>query len=117
MRDALPGLGLAGPDRCDDRRGGDGTRRSGLATGDAVKRAARLEQAAQPGEVLNRRADLALVGARPRSSPVDPLELKGKAEPVPPTGSWRARRAEPRHARFVGRERELAIVREAWARV
>src|SRR5207249_5384076 len=51
-------------------------------------------------------------------APLEPLELKGKAEPVP---SFRLvdvlDTPERGHeARFVGRQRELALVREAWQR-
>ena len=54
-----------------------------LATGDAVNVAARLEQAAQPGEVLIGQPTLALVREAVEVEPVEPLELKGKAAPVP----------------------------------
>ena len=57
--------------------------RSALATGDAVNVAARLEQAAQPGEILIGEQTLQ---ARRASAvdvePVEPLSLKGKAEPL-----------------------------------
>ena len=90
-----------------------------LATGDAVNVAARLEQAAQPGEVLIGQPTLALVRDAADVEPIDPLELKGKAEPVPAFRLLRVRDApERRHgARFVGREHELALLREAWERV
>ncbi len=57
--------------------------------------------------------DVAEVGA------VQPLELKGKAEPVPAYRLISVRDAQERRhgARFVGRERELAAVREVWERV
>src|SRR5207244_12988827 len=89
------------------------------ATGEAVNVAARLEQAAQPGEVLVGQPTLALVGEAAEVEPVEPLELKGKAEPVRAYRLLRVREApERRHgALFVGRERELALVREAWERV
>ena len=44
--------------------------------------AARLEQAAAPGEVLIGESTLRLVRDAVDAEPVDPLELKGKAEPV-----------------------------------
>ena len=53
-----------------------------LATGDAVNVAARLEQAAEPGEILIGESTLALVRDAVEAEPVAPLELKGKAEPV-----------------------------------
>ena len=53
-----------------------------LATGDAVNVAARLEQAAQPGEVLIGGPTLALVRDSVEVEPIEPLELKGKSGPV-----------------------------------
>jgi class 3 adenylate cyclase/tetratricopeptide (TPR) repeat protein len=118
MRAALPELGVEGRIGVMTGEVVTGTEER-LATGDAVNVAARLEQAAQPGEVLIGEPTLALVGGAAEVEPVDPLELKGKAEPVPAYRLLGVHDApEPRHkALFVGRERELAIVREAWARV
>ena len=118
MRDALPELGLQGRIGVMTGEVVTGTEER-LATGDAVNVAARLEQAAQPGEVLVGAPTLALVGDAAEVEPVEPLELKGKAEPVPAYRLLRVREApERRHeALFVGRERELALVREAWERV
>ena len=53
-----------------------------LATGDAVNVAARLEQAAQPGEVLIGQETLGLLGGTVQIEAVEPLELKGKSERV-----------------------------------
>ncbi len=118
MRDALPELGLQGRIGVMTGEVVTGTEER-LATGDAVNVAARLEQAAQPGEVLIGAPTLALVGGAAEVEPVEPLELKGKAEPVPAYRLLRVRDApERRHeALFVGRERELALLREAWERV
>jgi len=118
MRDALPELGLQGRIGVMTGEVVTGTEER-LATGDAVNVAARLEQAAQPGEVLVGRPTLALVGDAVEVEPVEPLELKGKAEPVPAYRLVRVREAPERlhRALFVGRERELATVREAWERV
>src|SRR5436190_2064136 len=79
------------------------------ATGDAVNVAARLGQAAQPGEILIGEETLALVHGAVEIEPVEPLELKGKAKLVPAYRLVAVRKAtERRHeARFVGREREL----------
>ena len=77
-----------------------------LATGDAVNVAARLEQAAQPGEILLGEETLALVRDAVEIEAVEPLELKGKAEPVAgATGSSRStkRRSAATRCRFVGR--------------
>ena len=118
MSDALPELGLQG--RIGVRTGEvvTGTEER-LATGDAVNVAARLEQAAQPGEVLIGEPTLrARRATRSRSSRSSP-ELKGKAEPVPAYRLLRVREApERRHEAPVRRPRtELALLREAWERV
>jgi class 3 adenylate cyclase/tetratricopeptide (TPR) repeat protein len=53
-----------------------------LATGDAVNVAARLEQAAQPGEILIGEQTRRLALGAIEVDPVEPLPLKGKADPV-----------------------------------
>jgi class 3 adenylate cyclase len=118
MRDALPELGLKGRIGVMTGEVVTGTEER-LATGDAVNVAARLEQAAQPGEVLIGRPTLALVREAADAVPIESLELKGKIEPVPAYRLLRVRDAPERldRARFVGRERELEIVREVWERV
>jgi class 3 adenylate cyclase/tetratricopeptide (TPR) repeat protein len=118
MRDALPELGLQGHIGVMTGEVVTGTAKR-LATGDAVNVAARLEAAAQPGEVLIGQPTLALVREAVEVGPVEPLELKGKAKPVPAYRLLRVRDApERRHAAmFVGRERELAAIRDAWERV
>jgi predicted ATPase len=82
-----------------------------LATGDAVNVAARLEQAAQPGEILLGAETRALVGDAVTVEPVEPLVLKGKADPVDALRLVSVH-LEPRPRRLggvmVGRERELA---------
>ena len=89
-----------------------------LATGDAVNVAARLEQAAQPGEILLGEETLRLVRDAVETEEVEPLELKGKAEPV--AAHRLSRRPASARARarsvFVGRSRELDAPREAWER-
>ena len=90
-----------------------------LVTGDALNVAARLEQAARPGEVLIADVDAcALAGGAVDAEPVEPLVLKGKAEPVAAFRLLAAHAAlERRHdSVFVGRERELGLLSEAWAR-
>jgi len=116
MRDALPELGLEGRIGVMTGEVVTGTAER-LATGDAVNVAARLEQAAQPGEVLLGQSTLALAGEAAEVEPVAPLSLKGKAEPVPAYRLLRVRELERRHGTlFVGRKRELALIREAWGR-
>ena len=84
-----------------------------LVTGDAVNVAARLEQAASPGHVLIGATTLALVRDAVVVEELEPLELKGKREPV---AAYRlvsvdsSAEAVKRRldAPLVGRERELA---------
>jgi class 3 adenylate cyclase/tetratricopeptide (TPR) repeat protein len=117
MRESFPDLGVDGRIGVTTGEVVVGTEER-LATGDAVNMAARLQQAAQPGEVLVDEATVELVRQALDVEPLEPLELKGKTQPVV------AHRllglhdvAERRHdTRFVGRERELAEVREAWSR-
>jgi class 3 adenylate cyclase len=118
MRDALPELGLEGRIGVMTGEVVTGTEER-LATGDAVNVAARLEQAAQAGEVLIGQPTLALARDTAEVEPVAPLVLKGKAELVFAYRLLRVRDAPERShdSRFVGRERELALVREAWERV
>jgi class 3 adenylate cyclase len=53
-----------------------------LATGDAINVAARLEQAAQPGEILIGANTIRLVRDAVSIEALPPLEAKGKSEPV-----------------------------------
>jgi class 3 adenylate cyclase/tetratricopeptide (TPR) repeat protein len=117
MRDALPELGVQARIGVNTGEVVTGTEER-LATGDAVNVAARLEQAAQPGEVLLGESTLQLVREAVEAEPMDPLELKGKAEPVPAHRLVALRQApERRHeSRFVGRVAELELVRQAWRR-
>jgi class 3 adenylate cyclase len=118
MQEALPGLEIEGRIGLMTGEVVTGTEER-LATGDAVNVAARLEQAAQPGEVLVGQPTLALVRGAVEVEPVEPLELKGKAEPVAAYRLLHMRDApeRPPERPFVGRERELALLREALERV
>src|SRR5207253_1909326 len=62
---------------------GDASLGQRLVTGDAVNVAARLEQAAAPQEVLIGELTHRLVRDAVQVEPVQPLQLKGKAEHVP----------------------------------
>jgi class 3 adenylate cyclase/tetratricopeptide (TPR) repeat protein len=117
MREAFAGLGIEGRIGVSTGEVVTGTEER-LATGDALNVAARLQQAAQPGEVLIAEATRVLVGDAVDVEPVEPLALKGKSEPVPAFRLVAARAAsERRHETvFVGRERELALLAEAWGR-
>jgi class 3 adenylate cyclase/tetratricopeptide (TPR) repeat protein len=90
-----------------------------LATGDAVNVGSRLQHAAQPGEALISAETRAHAGAAVDVEAVEALTLKGKADPVPAYRLFSVHEAAERRpeARFVGRESELASIREAWERV
>lgn len=95
---------------------GDG-RQTGVL-GDAVNVAARLQQAAGPGEVLLSAAVWRRVRERYDAQPVGLLEVKGREQPVeayrvegPRTPGAR------RQAPFVGRHEELALLDILWSSV
>ncbi|HEU5478173.1 MAG TPA: adenylate/guanylate cyclase domain-containing protein, partial [Gaiellaceae bacterium] len=117
MRDALPELGVEGRIGVNTGEVLTGTEER-LATGDAVNVAARLEQAAEAGEVLIGGETLALVGPSVDAGEDRLLELKGKSAPVPAYPLLSIRGVEERtHAsRFVGRERESEQLADAWNR-
>src|SRR5215218_6539928 len=93
-----------------------------LVTGDTVNIAARLERAAEVNAILIGAATYHLVRDAVVAEPVEPLDLKGKSMPV---DAWRLTaviRDAPGHSRrldspLVGREFELALVRQAFERV
>ena len=117
MRGALPELGIEG--RIGVNTGevlaGTGER---LATGDAVNVAARLEQAAQPGEILIGAGTLGLVEPAVEMGEERLLELKGKKEPVSARPLFSVLDAVERShvSRFVGREGELQQLASGWDR-
>ena len=92
-----------------------------IVTGDAVNVAARLEQAASPGEILLGERTLSLVRDAVAAEPIEDLSMKGKAEPVPahrlievvPGAAGFARHLD---APIVGRERELSLLRDVFGR-
>jgi class 3 adenylate cyclase/tetratricopeptide (TPR) repeat protein len=98
---------------------GDGSAAQRIVTGDAVNVAARLEGAAAPGEILLGADTFAMVRSAVSAKAVEPLSLKGKAEPVP---AWRltgvldatGRHARPLEAPLVGRQRPLRLLDEAF---
>jgi class 3 adenylate cyclase/tetratricopeptide (TPR) repeat protein len=117
MRDALPELGVEGRIGVNTGEVVTGTEER-LATGDAVNVAARLQGAAEPGDILIGEATLEAVRDAVESQSIEPLELKGKAERVPAYRLVAVRKAPERSHEigFVGREREVAIVGAAWER-
>jgi tetratricopeptide (TPR) repeat protein len=89
-----------------------------LATGDAVNVAARLEQAAAPGQVLLGETTVERVGDAVIAERIPDLDLKGKSEPVPAWELREVRADETRRlsaAPMVGRERELQVLHDAFA--
>jgi class 3 adenylate cyclase/tetratricopeptide (TPR) repeat protein len=91
--------------------------------GDTVNVAARLQAAGRPGSVtVGERTRRATAGAIAYDA-LEPLDLKGKAEPVPAfevTGALAvppARHRAAREAPLVGRRDELALLESVYARV
>jgi class 3 adenylate cyclase/tetratricopeptide (TPR) repeat protein len=96
---------------------GDPTAGQRLVVGDPVNTAARLEQAAPAMEVLLGELTYRLVRDAVDVEPVEPLALKGKAEPVPAYRLLGVRQGEGYARRhdisLVGREQELDALRGA----
>jgi class 3 adenylate cyclase/tetratricopeptide (TPR) repeat protein len=115
MLDAFPELGVQGRIGVNTGEVVTGIEER-LATGDAVNVAARLQNAADPDEILIGEATLVLVRGAVKTEPVEPLELKGKAEPVPAhrLASVLDTPERSHQSHFVGRKRELEIIRGAW---
>ena len=117
MRDALPELGISG--RLGVNTGEVMTGEDDLlAAGDAMNVAARLEQAAPPGSVLIGDQTYRLVREAVEVEPVEPLALKGKSAPVV-AHHLVAVLAAPERSHtlpFVGRDRELTRIVDAWQR-
>jgi class 3 adenylate cyclase len=91
-----------------------------MVTGDAVNVAARLQQAADPGQVaVSERTARAARGFRFR--PIGRLDLKGKSEPVEAlvlvgTSAEPERGVPGLRAPMVGRDQELALLESVYAR-
>ena len=100
---------------------GDPSAGQTLVTGDTVNTAARLEQAAQPGEILLGEATYRLVRDAVVAEPSEPIAAKGKAQPVPayrlisvtPGAAGHVRRLD---APMVGRSSELSLLTDAFDR-
>ena len=91
-----------------------------FATGEAVTLAARLEQAAEPGQLLLGPAAHRLTLGRIEVEDVGPVDLKGLANPV---WAWRAvgtngdgERPRSIQAPLVGREAELDLLQNTYER-
>ncbi|MGZ3588837.1 MAG: ATP-binding protein [Candidatus Limnocylindrales bacterium] len=97
---------------------GDPSKGQHLVIGDPVNTAARLEQVAPANEILIGELTYRLVRDAVEAEPVEPLELKGKAERVP---AYRLRGLRQRPVEqtrdetpMVGREAELSLLRETF---
>jgi class 3 adenylate cyclase/tetratricopeptide (TPR) repeat protein len=104
---------------------GDNLRMDYSAIGDTTNLAARLQQVAEPGTILVNDSTSRLVQGYVRLEALQPVEVKGKTEPVPiykvigtlPRRSPIVVRGERQLSSFVGRERELATLEALFAQV
>src|SRR5262249_48711313 len=97
-------------------------RGEGIVAGDVVNTASRLQQAAQPGSLVVGEVTFRATQDAIEYEELDPVVVKGKAEPVP---HWRAIRARGRfgvdaeaapRTPFIGREHDLALLQDAYLR-
>jgi class 3 adenylate cyclase/tetratricopeptide (TPR) repeat protein len=100
---------------------GDPSAGQRLVTGDAVNVAARLEQAAEPGEILLGGSTFRLVKDAVEVEPVEALALKGKEERVPAFRLLDVSAGAAGHERhldspMVGRAKELSLLEHALER-
>ena len=100
---------------------GDPARGEAFVVGEAVNLAARLEQAAEPGQILIGDTTYRLVENAVRVDPLPPLSVKGMHEPVlvwsllqveQHAAGWTRRFGSP----LVDRDRELGVLEEAFQR-
>jgi class 3 adenylate cyclase len=101
-----------------------GRTEGGAISGTTPNTAARIESAAQPGEIYLSDVTAALVEGYIELEPIGPVELKGLARPVVlyrAVGRTAARSRldvlGPRLSRFVGRESEIASLLQDWEAV
>ncbi len=92
---------------------------STFATGEAVNLAARLQQAAGPGQILLGQGVRRLTAGSVEAESVGPLEVKGWPEPL---WAWRLLRVhDPRRlpfgTPFIGRDAELELLENSFRRV
>lgn len=104
---------------------GDDLRMDYTAVGDTTHLAARMQDLAEPGTILVTDATHRLVQGYIRSEPLGPARVKGRSEPV---SVYRVKGRRPRRSRLevsadlgltelIGREREIGILRDCFARV
>jgi class 3 adenylate cyclase/DNA-binding SARP family transcriptional activator/tetratricopeptide (TPR) repeat protein len=119
MREAIVELGMEGRVGVESGECVVGTAER-LVTGRAVTTAARLEQAAPPGEILIGRGTMELARDCVVAEELAPLVLKGKPEPV---RAWRLLSvsnegpAPDFDSPFLGRDAELQRLVDTWSRV
>jgi class 3 adenylate cyclase/tetratricopeptide (TPR) repeat protein len=102
---------------------GDNLRMDYSAIGDTTNLASRLQGVAEPGAILISESTSRLVHGAIRLEALQPVEVKGKTEPVPiykvvgtlPRRSPIVSRSERTLSQFVGRERELATLEALFA--
>jgi class 3 adenylate cyclase/tetratricopeptide (TPR) repeat protein len=90
-----------------------------IASGDTVNVAARLQQVAQPGDILLGRETYRLVSDRVRAGPLESFSLKGKSEQVK---TWRLEQVRASAERvfrrldapLIGRESEQRVLHELY---
>ena len=116
MREAFPELRIEGRIGVNTGEVVAGTEER-LATGDAINVAARLEQAAQPGELLIGTETLRLVRAAVEVGEPRQLDLKGKSELLSawPLLAVPGELERPFATPMVGRRRELRRLGDAYA--
>ncbi|MDP9222339.1 MAG: AAA family ATPase, partial [Actinomycetota bacterium] len=100
---------------------GDRSAAQTLITGDAVNVAARLEQSAQPGEILIGEKTAALVRDAAEVEVVEPMTVKGKRQPIRAFRLIAVKQGAPSFARhldspMVGRRDENALLGQAYQR-
>jgi class 3 adenylate cyclase/tetratricopeptide (TPR) repeat protein len=99
---------------------GDQVAGQAFVAGDALNVAARLEQAALPGEILIGEATHRLVRPAVQAEAIEPLSLRGRDEAVRAYRLLKVIASDTRTARelrspMVGREGELTLLREAFS--
>jgi len=100
---------------------GDPSRGDWFVTGDTVNIAERLERSAAPGEIVISEETCRLARDAVELAPIEPLAVKGKAEPVNACKLLNVKPGAPAHERrsdspMVGREAELELLRQAFGR-
>lgn len=97
-------------------------RGEGIATGDVVNAASRMQQAAPLGAVVVGETTYRTTRQMFEYDALEPIVAKGKAEPIP---IWRARAARSRFgvdlggstSPFIGRDGDLAVLEQTFARM